>query len=261
MDGGSHAQYGNVTVNKAMITMQGWADHFEGDFDDAYWTERGFRFSSMNLSNSSLNIGRNAWLESDLILDNSIVRFGGDVPVFHDKGGSGSKQQIVQGNSRYDYSVHYKGNIKAKNSKIDSYMNSFQASFDMDNSTFINHDKNGLAFLLHSGIKLKNKSVVELGNIKVLGNRNPKFFDISPDSKLTVNGLHVIYGSLNLPDDVASGTLFAAMRSTINVNKWHLKDGNLKTAASGQININTLTTSGAQKAYGNIKSLTSVVGY
>ena len=252
MDGGSHAQYGNATVKNAMITMQGWADHFEGDFDDAYWTERGFRFTSMNLTNSTLNIGRNAWLESDLILDNSIVRFGGDVPVFHDKGVSGSKQQLVQGNSRYDYSVHYKGNIKAKNSKIDSYMNSFQASFDMDNSTFINHDKNGLTFLLRSGIKLKNKSVVELGNIKVLGNRDPKFFDISSDSKLTVNGVHVIYGNLDLPDDVASGTLFADTRGTINVNKWHLKDGNLKTASNGKININTLTTSGAQKAYGNI---------
>ena len=252
MDGGMHAAEGEIFVKNAQVTMQGWADHFNGDFDDALWTERGFRFEKMTLRNANLSVGRNAWLEGTLDIKNSHVRFGGDVPVFHDKPHPDRKQHLVQGNSRFDEEVHFKGHIKAEDSTVESYMSSFQASFDLKNSSFINHDKTGLTFVLHEGIKLKDHSNAELGNIKVVGNWDPGFISISNDSRLSVQDVHVVFGRLHVPDNVAHGTLHADRWSTITVNNWNLKNTNLVTASNGNIIVNNLTTSGAQRAIGNI---------
>ena len=120
------------------------------------WDDRIFKIAQgITLTDSTLTLGRNATLESNINASgNSTIKFGGNVKHFIDNKdgknvtGSGfSYQQLVESNALSEEmqkianeTIHYKGKITATGGTIESHILDFNASLDLKNSAKLTAD-------------------------------------------------------------------------------------------------------------------------
>lgn len=155
------------------------------------WDDRIFKIAQgITLTDSTLTLGRNASLESNITLDNSSkVEFGGSVKHFIDnkdgKNVTGSgfsyQQEVESGNigneqTKANQTISYKGTITANGGTIESHILDFNASLDLksgatltaDYLTLTNTDSVSLdstSSATTKTLKLQNVSDSNLANI------------------------------------------------------------------------------------------------
>lgn len=126
------------------------------------WDKREFNIEKISLTNSNLNIGREAEVKADIIADaTSSINLGGNITHFIDKkdgentsGNGFTYYQVVEGKTLdstnqelANKSIAFEGSITANGSKINSYANILNAKLTMSNAaslhaTFLTLDRN-----------------------------------------------------------------------------------------------------------------------
>ena len=145
------------------------------------WDDRIFKIAQgITLTDSTLTLGRNATLESDITAsNNSTIRFGGNVKHFIDNKdgknvtGSGfSYQQLVESDALSEdmqkianETIHYKGKITATGGTIESHILDFNASLDLKSGATLTADY--LTIETSNTIKLENGTSASVKTLKL----------------------------------------------------------------------------------------------
>lgn len=119
------------------------------------WDHRVFKIGKIDLQSSRLDIGREATLQGDITADSSsAINFGGDIEHYIDKkdgenttGNGFEYQQEVSKNKLKtetqklaNQTIHFKGEITANGTTINSSIYDFNAKLDLKNSAKLNAD-------------------------------------------------------------------------------------------------------------------------
>lgn len=119
------------------------------------WDHRVFKIGKINLQSSRLDIGREATLEGSITADSSsAINFGGDIYHYIDKKdgenttGNGfeyqqeaEKQKLKTETQKIaNQTIHFKGEITANGTTINSSIYDFNAKLDLKNSAKLNAD-------------------------------------------------------------------------------------------------------------------------
>ena len=244
--------------NRDKAANDRWNSHYKNNnqtssFEQPDWKTRTFKFANLNLEKADVGIGRNTILLTNIQAQDSNIQFGGGVATYRDEHagdnvtGFDFQQKLQEGNAEQNDTIYFEGEINASNSKIVSYIPEMAASFNLSNgSSFEAVDKSSVTRLLSKGIKLQDKSTLELGNVLVKDEKDPVKVEKSADSKLSIQDVAVGKASLYLPDDVVKGSLTAFEDGNIHVNKWEIKDNNLASQGNGLIHFGTVEVKGSQ---------------
>lgn len=161
--------------------------------DQPDWDDRNFKFGEgINLSQSTLNVGRNANLESNINANNnSTINFGGNnMKHFIDKfdgsnvtgNGLAFKQEVesknLEANNQANDTITYKGKITGDKATINSSASTFEASLDLKNNSKLNAQY--LTINSNSSLTLNNSNATI--NTLVLKNVN------NFDNKINLTG-------------------------------------------------------------------------
>lgn len=119
------------------------------------WDHRVFKIGEINLQSSRLDIGREATLEGNITADSSsAINFGGDIYHYIDKKdgenttGNGfeyqqeaEKKKLKEATQKLaNQTIHFKGEITANGTTINSHIYDFNAKLDLKNSAKLNVD-------------------------------------------------------------------------------------------------------------------------
>ena len=119
------------------------------------WDHRVFKIGTIDLQNSRLDVGREATLEGKIVANNgSAINFGGDIEHYIDKKdgenttGNGFEYQQEAEKAKLEaetqkianQTIHFKGEIDADGTKINSSIYDFNAKLDLKNNAKLNAD-------------------------------------------------------------------------------------------------------------------------
>lgn len=119
------------------------------------WDHRVFKIGEINLQSSRLDIGREATLEGNITADSSsAINFGGDIEHYIDKKdgenttGNGfeyqqeaEKKKLKEATQKLaNQTIHFKGEVTANGTTINSHIYDFNAKLDLKNSAKLNVD-------------------------------------------------------------------------------------------------------------------------
>lgn len=150
----------NQVANAESGTQKGMPDYMDlskpSTLNQPDWDDRIFKIAQgITLTDSTLTLGRNATLESNINASgNSTIKFGGNVKHFIDNKdgknvtGSGfSYQQLVESNALSaemqkiaNETIRYKGTITATGGTIESHILDFNASLDLKSGATLTAD-------------------------------------------------------------------------------------------------------------------------
>lgn len=146
------------------------------------WDHRVFKIGTIDLKESRLDVGREATLEGKIKADSSsAINFGGDIEHYIDKkdgenttGNGFEYQQIAEKNKLSaesqaiaNQTIHFKGEIDADGTKINSSIYDFNAKLDLKNKASLNADFLTLDRETHKtgAILAMNNSTAEVKNL------------------------------------------------------------------------------------------------
>lgn len=170
------------------------------------WDHRVFKIGTIDLQNSRLDVGREATLEGKIKADSSsAINFGGDIEHYIDKKdgenttGNGFEYQQEAEKKKLEaetqkianQTIHFKGEIDADGTKINSSIYDFNAKLDLKNNAKLNADFLTLDRSEHKTgeiLKLSGSSTAEVKNLifKGLGGNGSGIVNIADTSKLNV---------------------------------------------------------------------------
>ena len=138
------------------------------------WDHRVFKIGTIDLQNSRLDVGREATLEGKIKADSSsAINFGGDIEHYIDKKdgenttGNGFEYQQIAEKDKLEaetqkianQTIHFKGEIDADGTKINSSIYDFNAKLDLKNKASLKAD-----FLTLDRSEHKNGAILSLNN-------------------------------------------------------------------------------------------------
>ena len=138
------------------------------------WDHRVFKIGTIDLQNSRLDVGREATLEGKIKADSSsAINFGGDIEHYIDKKdgenttGNGFEYQQIAEKKKLEaetqkianQTIHFKGEIDADGTKINSSIYDFNAKLDLKNNASLKAD-----FLTLDRSEHKNGAILSLNN-------------------------------------------------------------------------------------------------
>lgn len=157
-------QYG-ATIRKSLLqlikdaegpNLPKWMDLSRpSTLEQPDWDHRVFKIGTIDLKESRLDVGREATLEGKIKADSSsAINFGGDIEHYIDKkdgenttGNGFEYQQIAEKNKLSaesqaiaNQTIHFKGEIDADGTKINSSIYDFNAKLDLKNKASLNAD-------------------------------------------------------------------------------------------------------------------------
>lgn len=169
------------------------------------WDHRVFKIGTIDLKESRLDVGREATLEGKIKADSSsAINFGGDIEHYIDKkdgenttGNGFEYQQEAEKNKLSaesqaiaNQTIHFKGEIEANGTKINSSIYDFNAKLDLKNNAKLNADFLTLDRSEHKtgAILAMNNSTAEVKNLifKGLNGSASDIVKIEGSSKLEV---------------------------------------------------------------------------
>lgn len=170
------------------------------------WDHRVFKIGTIDLQNSRLDVGREATLEGKIKADSSsAINFGGDIEHYIDKKdgenttGNGFEYQQIAEKDKLEaetqkianQTIHFKGEIDADGTKINSSIYDFNAKLDLKNNAKLNADFLTLDRSEHKTgeiLKLSGSSTAEVKNLifKGLSGNGSGIVNIADTSKLNV---------------------------------------------------------------------------
>lgn len=170
------------------------------------WDHRVFKIGTIDLQSSRLDIGREATLEGKIVADSkSAINFGGDIEHYIDKKdgenttGNGFEYQQEAEKAKLEaetqkianQTIHFKGEIDADGTKINSSIYDFNAKLDLKNNAKLNADFLTLDRSEHKTgeiLKLSGSSTAEVKNLifKGLSGNGSGIVNIENGSKLEV---------------------------------------------------------------------------
>lgn len=170
------------------------------------WDHRVFKIGTIDLKESRLDVGREATLEGKIKADSSsAINFGGDIEHYIDKkdgenttGNGFEYQQIAEkdklsaeSQAIANQTIHFKGEIDADGTKINSSIYDFNAKLDLKNNAKLNADFLTLDRSEHKTgeiLKLSGSSTAEVKNLifKGLSGNGSGIVNIADTSKLNV---------------------------------------------------------------------------
>ena len=170
------------------------------------WDHRVFKIGTIDLKESRLDVGREATLEGKIKADSSsAINFGGDIEHYIDKkdgenttGNGFEYQQIAEkdklsaeSQAIANQTIHFKGEIDADGTKINSSIYDFNAKLDLKNNASLNADFLTLDRSEHKTgeiLKLSGSSTAEVKNLifKGLSGTANDIVKIDGNSKLNV---------------------------------------------------------------------------
>ena len=169
------------------------------------WDHRVFKIGTIDLKESRLDVGREATLEGKIKADSSsAINFGGDIEHYIDKkdgenttGNGFEYQQEAEKNKLSaesqaiaNQTIHFKGEIDADGTKINSSIYDFNAKLTLKNSAKLNADFLTLDRETHKtgAILAMNNSTAEVKNLifKGLSGTANDVVNIDSNSKLNV---------------------------------------------------------------------------
>ena len=151
------------------------------------WDHRVFKIKEINLKDSNFDIGREATLQGNITADNqTTINFGGDIEHYIDKkdgenttGNGFEYQQEVEKNKlkeqdKANQTIHFKGEITATGTTINSSIYDLNAKLDLKNSAKLNADYLTLDRETHTNnseaiLKLDSNSTAEVKNLILRG--------------------------------------------------------------------------------------------
>ena len=176
-------QYG-ATIRKSLLqlikdaegpNLPKWMDLSRpSTLEQPDWDHRVFKIGTIDLKESRLDVGREATLEGKIKADSSsAINFGGDIEHYIDKkdgenttGNGFEYQQIAEKNKLSaesqaiaNQTIHFKGEIDADGTKINSSIYDFNAKLDLKNNAKLNAD-----FLTLDRSEHKNGAILSLNN-------------------------------------------------------------------------------------------------
>ncbi|WP_295737591.1 S6 family peptidase [uncultured Helicobacter sp.] len=169
------------------------------------WDHRVFKIGTIDLKESRLDVGREATLEGKIKADSSsAINFGGDIEHYIDKKdgenttGNGFEYQQEAEKAKLEaetqkianQTIHFKGEIDADGTKINSSIYDFNAKLDLKNNAKLNADFLTLDRETHKtgAILAMNNSTAEVKNLifKGLTGTANDVVNIDSNSKLNV---------------------------------------------------------------------------
>lgn len=169
------------------------------------WDHRVFKIGTIDLQNSRLDVGREATLEGKIVAHNgSAINFGGDIEHYIDKKdgenttGNGFEYQQEAEKAKLEaetqkianQTIHFKGEIDATGTTINSSIYDFNAKLDLKNNAKLNADFLTLDRETHKtgAILAMNNSTAEVKNLifKGLSGTANDIVKIDGGSKLNV---------------------------------------------------------------------------
>ena len=169
------------------------------------WDHRVFKIGTIDLKESRLDVGREATLEGKIKADSSsAINFGGDIEHYIDKKdgenttGNGFEYQQEAEKAKLEaetqkianQTIHFKGEIDADGTKINSSIYDFNAKLDLKNNAKLNADFLTLDRSEHKtgAILAMNNSTAEVKNLifKGINNNANDIVKIESNSKLEV---------------------------------------------------------------------------
>ncbi|BDB67264.1 hypothetical protein Hc94105_1481 [Helicobacter cinaedi] len=146
------------------------------------WDHRTFKIGTIDLQNSRLDVGREATLEGKIKADSSsAINFGGDIEHYIDKKdgenttGNGFEYQQIAEKDKLEaetqkianQTIHFKGEIDADGTKINSSIYDFNAKLDLKNNASLKADFLTLDRETHKtgAILAMNNSTAEVKNL------------------------------------------------------------------------------------------------
>ncbi|BDB65362.1 hypothetical protein T36_1838 [Helicobacter cinaedi] len=187
-------------------TLPEWMDlSCPSHLEQPDWDHRTFKIGTIDLQNSRLDVGREATLEGKIKADSSsAINFGGDIKHYIDKkdgenttGNGFEYQQEAEKNKLKaetqkiaNQTIHFKGEIEADGTKINSSIYDFNAKLDLKNNASLKADFLTLDRETHkTGEILKlSGSTAEVKNLifKGLSGNGSGIVNIADTSKLNV---------------------------------------------------------------------------
>ena len=169
------------------------------------WDHRVFKIGTIDLKESRLDVGREATLEGKIKADSSsAINFGGDIEHYIDRKdgenttGNGFEYQQEAEKAKLEaetqkianQTIHFKGEIEANGTKINSSIYDFNAKLDLKNNASLNADFLTLDRETHKtgAILAMNNSTAEVKNLifKGLTGNGSDIVKIENGSKLEV---------------------------------------------------------------------------
>lgn len=146
----------DLVKNAEGVTLPEWMDLSRpSTLEQPDWDHRVFKIGTIDLKESRLDVGREATLEGKIVANNgSAINFGGDIEHYIDKkdgenttGNGFEYQQIAEKNKLSaesqaiaNQTIHFKGEIDADGTKINSSIYDFNAKLDLKNNAKLNAD-------------------------------------------------------------------------------------------------------------------------
>lgn len=184
-------QYGQVIKKSLLQLIQAaegpnlpkWMDLSRpSTLEQPDWDHRVFKIGTIDLQNSRLDVGREATLEGKIKADSSsAINFGGDIEHYIDKKdgenttGNGFEYQQEAEKAKLEaetqkianQTIHFKGEIDADGTKINSSIYDFNAKLDLKNSASLKADFLTLDRETHKtgAILAMNNSTAEVKNL------------------------------------------------------------------------------------------------
>lgn len=207
-------QYGQVIKKSLLQLIQAaegpnlpkWMDLSRpSTLEQPDWDHRVFKIGTIDLQNSRLDVGREATLEGKIKADSSsAINFGGDIEHYIDKKdgenttGNGFEYQQEAEKAKLEaetqkianQTIHFKGEIEADGTKINSSIYDFNAKLDLKNKASLNADFLTLDRETHKtgAILAMNNSTANVKNLifKGLNGSASDIVKIEGNSKLEV---------------------------------------------------------------------------
>ena len=231
-------------------------------FDQPDWETRRYRFGTLNLKDSELQVGRNSIIEGNIVAQGSTLNFGGDGMIYRDNDegfnitgdGFGFKQNVIGGQSREDSSIIYYGDLTASGaSKIHSWMPYMEASLNIDGGSSFISEATSTLNLREKGISVKNGSTVTLQDVMASGLKNPVLITKDETSKLTMRNVIVQDSEVQIRNATVTGALAAFGTGVVDVDTWTFQDDNLQSDATGKIRVGQLSMNGFNRVAANLE--------
>ena len=297
-------QYGQVIKKSLLQLIQAaegpnlpkWMDLSRpSTLEQPDWDHRVFKIGTIDLQNSRLDVGREATLEGKIKADSSsAINFGGDIEHYIDKKdgenttGNGFEYQQIAEKDKLEaetqkianQTIHFKGEIDADGTKINSSIYDFNAKLDLKNKASLKADFLTLDRSEHKTgeiLKLSGSSTAEVKNLifKGLSGTANDIVKIENSSKLEVTeslGFESSTFDLDKLNSIGNGNftkptnydLFVKDKSQITGAKTDITGNvgvmNESTLTLQSITLKDTTTQGQESKPENIKNSIIVEG-
>ena len=306
MDGGADIK-GNIEVKNSSLTMQGLPtthalyrddrnggndptgrlEELEGQasqqagkpwysknqsatFDQPDWETKTYKFDTLKLENSQVDIGRNTLVFGNIDANMSTMNIGGDTKLYIDQyitknittNGANTefdfRQKLHEGTSVANDTIYYEGNIKAVSSLFNAHLHRMKASFNLDKSHF-NGAGVKVTELLDDGIRLRNGSQLSLGDVVAQGNRGVVHISQDDSSSISLDKLYVKDSLVRVSHaNTKINSIMADGSGTIEIAKWTMNEKNSVLNSGSRLVANDLTTQGLTRMGGSIRVINSL---